>query len=185
MAGEVETRNPGLSERPYFKMKYFVAIFGALLLFPWARAASTQRQMSRSGGTTQPSKASAMPSSVHPLWRGPWPLSIPSGWPSLPMANHTVGAPSFAAFCEEPALSAVEGVGGRLMAPWAPPFTPRVPETKSSSHPHSPAPAQTRRENRSDNCSSANLPVSPSDLASPDCGAYSAVSLPASSLSKR
>jgi hypothetical protein len=22
------------------------------------------------------------------------------GWPSLPMANHTVGAPSFAAFCE-------------------------------------------------------------------------------------
>ena len=40
------------------------------------------------------------------------------GWPSLPMANHTVGAPSFAAFLRR--------VGGRLIAPWPSPFTPRV-----------------------------------------------------------
>jgi hypothetical protein len=53
------------------------------------------------------------------------------------MTNHTEGAPSFAAFCE----------GGRLTALWASPFTPRVPETKSSPNPHSPALAQTRREN--------------------------------------
>jgi hypothetical protein len=75
-------------------------------------------------------------------------------------------------------------VGGRLIAPWASPFTPRVPETKSSPNPHSPALAPTPRENRIDNCSSANPQVSPSDLASPDCGAYSAVSPLASSLSK-
>jgi len=68
------------------------------------------------------------------LDRGGW-ASL-GGWPSLAMANHTVGAPSFAVFCEEPALSAVEGVGGGLIAPWASPFTPPVPETKSSPNPH-------------------------------------------------
>src|ERR1700686_3066526 len=47
-------------------------------------------------------------------------------------------------------------VGGRLTAPWASSFTPRVRETKSSPNPHSPALAQPRREDRSDNCSSAN-----------------------------
>jgi hypothetical protein len=94
--------------------------------------------------------------------------------PAFRLHYHTVGAPSFACFLRR--------VGGRLIAPMG--FTPRVPETKSSPNPHSPALAQTRREDRSDNCSSANPQVSPSDLASPDCGAYSAVSPPASSLSK-
>jgi hypothetical protein len=97
-------------------------------------------------------------------------------WPSLPMADHTVGAPSFACFSRR--------VGGRLIAPWASPFTPRMPGTKSSPNPHSPALARTRVEDRSGNCSSANPRVSPADRAAPDCGAYSAVSPPASSLSK-
>src|ERR1039458_8131854 len=36
---------------------------------------------------------------------------------------HKAGAPSFAALCEEPTLSGLEGVGGRLLAPWALPLT--------------------------------------------------------------
>src|SRR5260370_34704534 len=63
------------------------------------------------------------------------------------VGTSTGGAPSFAAFSRR--------VGGRRMAPLALPFMPRVPETKSSPRPHSPAPAQARPTDRSDNCSSA------------------------------
>src|SRR5258708_19208977 len=47
-------------------------------------------------------------------------------------------------------------VGGRLTAPWAWPFTPRVPETKSSPNPHPPPPPQTRRQDTNPNPSTAN-----------------------------
>jgi hypothetical protein len=49
---------------------------------------------------------------------------------------------------------------------------PPDPETKSSSNPHSRAPAQLRRRDRNDNCSSAIARATPPVHASPGCDGY-------------
>jgi hypothetical protein len=60
------------------------------------------------------------------------------GWSGL-LISHTqpaLGVPHPCAFfAQEPALSEVEGVGARLIAPWAPRFKPRTPEM-SAPRPH-------------------------------------------------
>jgi hypothetical protein len=77
-------------------------------------------------------------------------------------------------------LFAKGGPGGPI-APWRPrPHAARV-RNEISPSPHSRAPTQARREDRSDNCSSASPRVPPPDPASPDSDAYTAVSPPASS----
>ena len=54
-----------------------------------------------------------------------------AGGPAFGEQNHESGCPILRVLCEEPALSGVEGVGGRLIAPWALPFTSRTSEGKS------------------------------------------------------
>ena len=54
-----------------------------------------------------------------------------AGGPAFREQNHESGRSILRVLCEEPALSGVEGVGGRLIAPWALPFTSRTSEGKS------------------------------------------------------
>src|ERR1019366_6847136 len=78
------------------------------------------------------------------------------GWPSLPLAQPHSGCPILRGFLRR--------VGSSLFAKWDPPFTLRGVGTKFVPNPHSPAPAQLRREDRSDNCSSANPRAPPPGL---------------------
>src|SRR5579859_7391832 len=96
--------------------------------------------------------------------------------PVLRWHHYEVGAPSFAALSRRVGRQTDRTIGFA--------FTLRLPETKSSPDPDSHPPSQVRPYDRNDNCSSAN-PLAPAPVsASPDCGAYTAVSPLVSSPSK-
>jgi RHS repeat-associated protein len=89
--------------------------------------------------------------------------------------TNTVGAPFLRVLCE----------GAGTTDACSCEATPPDPGTKSSPILHSRAPARLRPKDKSDNCSTATVPVRRPSLASPDCDAYTAASRRASSSSIR